>query len=499
MAVFQHYVVNVSARVNEAESFWVNSADADDTLGIFTNSGGYTSFQTTLDTATIQASGITTVVLNDTVRVGDATNATVDIDVLFITAWNESNGHPVITSDASVSNIDDGEHIYSRLRDYLFTVKATDSDGYSDMNYVEFGLTNSSGGIVFTVRYNVGADNFVESAGTDAIELTTGSCNADRSGNSINATFALKTFWNVTSQSNLYSVSTVVDNAGITVSSAPQTTWDVISLTDVNSLAISDSRGNLAQTNTITGKAVYFDSASDIAVPSGEADVWIGNDQGFANSSDLVLDGDGAFSVASVPSLSTVGITTYTVFIFNEGDIIGNTTLAHDSHQVTYISDRIQVNTLRAEESSSEIGRTVRLFVELTYEYDSTYLTVGVVTVNGQSAVYQDNNIWLISVTSSEVGTINYETVVAIDSLYGLNSVNQNGKSATIEWVGGGDNPTTTTKPITDDLFPPLPIPIPEFLVSGYMGIAACAVILFGLIIWILWYRRRCVRHRFYH
>lgn len=239
-----------------------------------------------------------------------------------------NNETPVCT------NLDDTTYMYSKLREYIITVNASDTDGYTNISTIDFSLLDASdNSTIWTIRYTNSTNAFSETAGQTLIELVTGSSSASRSGDFINLTIALKIEWIHGDYENTNCRSTIDDGVTATMDNYTSTNWDIETDLDCSGLTISSAEGLFGETNTISGTVVYQGSAEFPA--SGDVDVWCAVPTGLTAQSDLVLV-SGVFSMGAVPSLASAGINTYTVTVVVESDGATGTDLCHETHTVTY-------------------------------------------------------------------------------------------------------------------------------------------------------------------
>jgi len=85
-------------------------------------------------------------------------------------------------------------------------------------------------------------------------------------------------------------------------------------------------------------------------------------------------------------------------------------------------------------DSRANINDNVNIDATVVYEYNSTPVTTGTLTINGYSASHQGSGVYRITRTSATVTDVTYDTVAGSESSYGLSVVNQNGQSAKVIW-----------------------------------------------------------------
>jgi hypothetical protein len=93
-------------------------------------------------------------------------------------------------------NPDDTDNMYA-LRDYQISVFVTDPAGYADIYIVQLLLyDNARSTNIWTINYYEDTDTFSKhAAGGTYINLQTGSCSTNKTGNNIVITFAFSLDW----------------------------------------------------------------------------------------------------------------------------------------------------------------------------------------------------------------------------------------------------------------------------------------------------------------
>ncbi|RKZ24885.1 hypothetical protein DRQ26_06815, partial [bacterium] len=224
-----------------------------------------------------------------------------------------------------------------------------------------------------------------------------------------------KTYDTVSCSDNIYDITSVVQN-GQSVTQM----WDKVIIT---AMTVVDGRINVGATAEIHVTAEL--SHLDHALGSGDT---------------LVIDGhtllydsmEGYFYYR--PTETGVCQNTYTVGSATEATY-GITALDTNGHSVSVIWDQVTVRGYSVADTRVNIGTQVTIQVTLEYEYDDTDVTDGTVTINGLTATYTGSNgVWYIQVTEDSVTAHIYNEVACSGNIYGITSVNQNGKSITVIW-----------------------------------------------------------------
>jgi hypothetical protein len=193
-------------------------------------------------------------------------------------------------------------------------------------------------------------------------------------------------------------------------------------------------RGDLNEAFEIAGSISYY--GSSLAPDTDAVDVWViaseyGNNIGPWRDQTL---SSGAFSVICYAD-NAVGQDTYTIIIVRNGASSSSSDLYYTtSENVTYIADRVKVQSYSVIDDRVNIGTSVDINVTLVYEYDDSPITDGTVTINGVSASHQDSGIWQLVESETSAIDRSYDTVVCSDPTHGLSVVNQNGQIQTVIW-----------------------------------------------------------------
>ncbi|MGP3705202.1 MAG: carboxypeptidase-like regulatory domain-containing protein [Candidatus Bathyarchaeota archaeon] len=187
---------------------------------------------------------------------------------------------------------------------------------------------------------------------------------------------------------------------------------------------VDDGRINPNQLITITG-TLYYEGTT--IPPEDASGITVKVDLGNINKgSTTVIDRNGLFSI-SFTGESSVGLYSYTVYAVTDQNTVQNQT-------VNVIVDRIMVVSYSVSKYRVNINENVDVNVTLEYEYDGNAVTTGTININGYPAVYMGSGVYRIMRSCSTVTSETYNDVSGSESMYGLNVVNQNGKSVTVVW-----------------------------------------------------------------
>jgi hypothetical protein len=125
-------------------------------------------------------------------------------------------------------------------------------------------------------------------------------------------------------------------------------------------------------------------------------------------------------------------------FTYNSVSCSGNThdiTLVNQNSQSqTVIWDRVMVSGYSVVDNHVNIDDSVDIDVTLLFEFDSSTVNTGAVTINGISATPQGSGVWRITQTRSTVQGITFDTVACSGNTYGITTIDQNGQSQLVIW-----------------------------------------------------------------
>ena len=353
--------------------------------------------------------------------------------------WSAApNNAPTNDNAPTLTNPDDTNYLYARYKYYIITTNVSDADGWDTINYVELTLYDDSrSNIEWTVRYTVATDTFSIEAGNSVIVLGSSS-RATGSGSNLDVVWYIKIDWSHADLSNTDTRQYVYDGL-IGVENFYETNWNVETRLAITGLSVSDglgtgNRGPLNGSFLVTGTIIYLGSVDNYPL-SNETDVWLSSSEYGANIgpwSDLTLI-SGFFNITAYAD-DVVGLDTLTITVVTESAGSGGTDLLSTPTQTSYIADRVQVQSYSTSDSHANIGDTVTIDVELAYEYDTSPVTDGSVSINGLSATYVGSGIWQISDSRLTVQSVIYVTSSYTGGTYGLNEVNLNAMSQEVIW-----------------------------------------------------------------
>jgi len=375
-------------------------------------------------------------------EVGDTIQSSWEIDVCLLHTWD--NNVPQTTPTPTISNLDDIAFLYANYKQYELTAEVSDADGFAEIDYFELTLTSDNRSIEYwTIRYDEDTGNFTEQFDpSNYITLDTDSSSAIKSGNNISATFFITINWNHPDAINTDLKSIVYDANPSSSSEYFEVNWNVETRLEIQDEPTLDdgvgtgNRGDFDQSITASGVVTYLNSS--LHPPASEIDIWIQSSEYGTHigpwEATSYTDVNGTFT-ATVYADNAVGIDTYTFKAVKQGTGVTGTNLFDSSETAQYIADRVQVQSYSADDSRINVNSTATLHVVLYYEFDSSFVTDGNVSINGKFAIYSGfNGVWTFTDEKSTAQLVTYNTLVYSGGTYGITGENQNGKSIGQIW-----------------------------------------------------------------
>ncbi|MFX1603297.1 MAG: hypothetical protein ACFFCK_07410, partial [Promethearchaeota archaeon] len=132
-------------------------------------------------------------------------------------------------------------------------------------------------------------------------------------------------------------------------------------------------------------------------------------------------------------SKSSVQMATYDSVVYS-GGAHGLTVVDQNGQSVNQIWDRIEVVSYTVVDARVNIDDNVNVDVTLRYEYDSTAVVDGTVTINSLGTTFQGSGVWRATDTKSAVQNSTYDTVACTGNTNGITLVNQNSQSQLVIW-----------------------------------------------------------------
>jgi len=112
----------------------------------------------------------------------------------------------------------------------------------------------------------------------------------------------------------------------------------------------------------------------------------------------------------------------------------GITVVNLNLNSVNVVWDRVQVVSYGVDDDRVNIGDNVSVNVTLQFEYDSAFVTVGTVTMNGFPCSFVEGGTWQHSHSESSVALVPFDTIATSNNDHGITVVNQNLQSVDVVW-----------------------------------------------------------------
>jgi len=414
---------NDTIQVIFCEWFWGNEAWAWGTRGIVgSNSTLKVKFYVTVPTNLTEYDGVVYIYYDKS----DATSASQQLDYTTGNdpnhgAWGteelSENVAPTNDQTPTCTNPDDTDNLYAQYREYKITANVTDSNGALSISYLEISLySNDRGTLYWTVRFTEDTASFSEQAdANNMIALNITESTNSTSGNTLNVTFFLMVHWNHTDTLNTDIKQTVYDDYAESdtdwyeVDYDVETRLDILDLTLNNETSGAGSRSDLF----VTGKVIYYGSASNVSPTTALVDVWVTwSEDGGGSASDTTLSA-GLFNVTSV----SVGTTTteYTVKVVEVGEGSEGADLSHATHTVTYTVEGLPTTTTTTTTTTTGSGIFYDLFLSL--EIWGLFGPLGLVIV-GYFVAKKEPKIGILFFVVECVVVARYLALVAVTPYY---------------------------------------------------------------------------------
>ncbi|MHA2198225.1 MAG: hypothetical protein ACXABN_00005 [Candidatus Thorarchaeota archaeon] len=349
--------------------------------------------------------------------------------------WGGGITAPVNDTAPVLTNPDDTDFMYAKLRYYVITSNVSDAQGYDNINYVELSLWDNSRSIeVWRIRYTELTNSFTIESGSANIAMLVSSY--VKTGNNIDITWVIKIDWDHLDLSNVDLRQYVIDDDTESDTNWYESDWNVETRLDYSvSPSLSDDRGDVNTIDLVmTGTVVYF--GSSLNPLANESDVWILHDVSGSWTSDI--DGVGTFSNSSITSSGSVRLNTYTVKIVVEGAGSGGTDLYYTSSATDeFITDRIEFYLSGALDGRINVNDAGTVWWNARYDYDNVEITSGLTALlNGSKTLLWDsiNSRWYYTESVSSVSRFGYSVLTATESGYGLTGWTQSASDVSIIW-----------------------------------------------------------------
>ncbi|GAH44436.1 unnamed protein product, partial [marine sediment metagenome] len=349
--------------------------------------------------------------------------------------WGGGTAAPVNDATPVLTNPDNSDYMFAKLRFYFITSNVSDAQGYSDIDYIELSLwDNSRSTEIWRIRYTESTNAFSIELGPAYITLSGSSFS--KSGFDIDITWSIKIDWDHQDLSNIDIRQYVVDTSAESDDNWYEVDWDVETRLDYSTApSLSDDRGDLDTNDLVcSGTVVYYGSA--LHPLANETDVWVLHDVSGTWTGNV--DGSGAFTVSSITSSSTVRLNTYTIKVVVNGDGSGGTDLYYASSETNeFITDQIEFYLSGAEDGRINVNATGVAWWNARYDYDDAEIIGGLTAqLNGSKLLVWDatNSRWYYQETSPSVIRIGYTLNSASESGFDLTGWIQSASDTSIIW-----------------------------------------------------------------
>jgi hypothetical protein len=372
--------------------------------------------------------------IRDDYRSGDSVQTTAYIQRCYLVL---SNNPPSSSTFGSFSNLLSG----TILAEYNYVtqkVNVTDTDGYANLDYVEYSMyENARSTEQWSIRWTQATDSFAEHDTPARIVL--GTCSSQEIDSNtreltFNFTIDFDYYIIVGSDMRSYVYDDVGESSTTWYEAGPDTEDRVQISTTMNDGSGTIDRGNIGGTFTANGTVSYYGFSSYYPYDIDSAFVRVSSvdvSGGPWDSADYD-ESDGSFS-ATVDADSSVGQDTYTFTFYQSGSARTNT------ETDTYIADRVIVRSynntapfdpyvLGWPTPHIDVSGAVTFYFEIEYEYDSTDVSTGTWTETGISSTYDTGGKWNWVENANTVALYTYNTVAGSDTTHGINVVNQDSK-----------------------------------------------------------------------
>jgi hypothetical protein len=336
---------------------------------------------------------------------------------------NNAPTNDALTLDLTGASYKGTKTLLCAKQDYNFTLKVSDADGVTNLNYAEIRLDPTGKNVI--LRWTESTGVFSEQSDpSNYVTLNTGTSSHYTSGTQKVLKFYLTINWNWGDSTETITVRAyVIDDASASDQDDYTNIFGVEAHLASSSLAVDDYRCNPSQTLTFTGYWYY--EGTSIAPPDGNYAVVIKLSGVQKGSTDTTLV-SGAFSISDVTAESTVASYSYTVEA---------TYMASAGSFSAIIVDRITLNYKAVDDSRRDINTAGEIRFKLRSEYDSAFVQSGSLTINGTSASWDAvNSWWEIPYTLNAIG-IRYFIVNSVSwSTYGITALNS-GVATNATWI----------------------------------------------------------------
>lgn len=336
-----------------------------------------------------------------------------------------------VNSSFIIIDMDDTNILYAQISGgYTLKYNGSDASGWEDIDYVLLNVTQATT-VRFCIKYTNSSDTFSVEDGSTWVSLGSGS--SSRSGAWLNLTLNFFIKFGAGDEADLELSAFIIDSNSASDTDTLQTDYcDVVSDLVASGLSMSDARGNVGATITLSGNVVY--SSSALFPPDAEfayVEVWDAGDNIEGRDSTVV---NGAWSVTFTAS-SSVELETFNPFInMSDADYVD----AEEGVTETYISDRIRITDVSSNDSWVDVDAYSTIYSTAELEYDLHTVGGGVgdnLTIEGLNMTWDAGNSWYYyEDTKSSVQNVTYDTSTGYEATYGVSVINQNTNDTWVVW-----------------------------------------------------------------
>ncbi|MCW4035117.1 MAG: DUF2341 domain-containing protein [Candidatus Bathyarchaeota archaeon] len=351
-------------------------------------------------------------------------------------SWGKEEGNNVPTNVGfTILDMDDVNNIYAQKRYYTAQYVVIDYDGYEEIGYAEFLITQSSS-VRATFRFDEDTSTFSIKSGSSMWDLDIDSCSYVGSGKTLTMNFMISPKFNAIQESDIDISVFVVDSEGQSNTEVIQTDYaDVVTDLVISGFSCNDDRGNVGQSLNFSGTVVYAnnpssDTASSSYPPDSEfTAIHIYDSRDASQGSDNRII-NGTFLV-SFSALSSTGLEAYNPYI-DMAD--AEYTDAKESPTDTFISDRIRILTLGTDDARINLNDSAEIYATAELEYDGHSFGLGDVLSVGSLDLVWNGTHFVGSESKASVQQVVYNEGVGEEATYGVTAVNMNSLSVSVIW-----------------------------------------------------------------
>lgn len=312
---------------------------------------------------------------------------------------NNTPTNDALSLDLTGASYKDSKTLLCAKQDYNFTLKVSDGDGVSNLNYAEIRLDPTGKNVI--LRWTEATGVFSEqSDASNYVTLNTGSSSAYTTGNQKVIKFYVTVNWAWGDSAETVSVrGYVLDDVSASDTDTYSNIFGVEAHLTFASLVVNDYHASPSQTLTMTGD--YHYAGTSVDPPNGDYQVTIHLGVTHKGTIDATLV-SGAFSVSDVTAEATIGSSSYTV----EGSYQSGA----GSFSTVYVEVALNIRALQKDGLTVLSGATV--YINNGTQYSLAVGVTGWANFTGQSA--SPVSAW-VTWQGSKVCAVESEALVGSD------------------------------------------------------------------------------------